>query len=273
MFGKEFVDDLHSAVSGDTPSDRFDHRIFADERSDSIVVHGGRTFASAEKTKETWVFRFETRKWTRLPDAPATASDSAFVDGTLYTVTGGTDLGSEIHFLDIDTTKAGSEAGKWQTISFPSSPLAPGPRPREGSALLPVTTGLGRQYLLYVFGCRRGTPVDAKDEATEKAEFYSDIWTMQLPSKSVKPTSWTYLKPAAIKDAIREKLGYDSGAHSWAEVDVQPNEQIGHEGKVHPGPRGYSGADVTEDGKTVMLWGGTNAKDEKESDGWLVSLS
>lgn len=115
--------------------------------------------------------------------------------------------------------------------------------------------------------------MDATEGSSEKIEFYSDIWTMQLPSKSVKPMSWTDLKPAAIKDTIREKLGYDSGAHSWAEVDVQPNEQIGHEGKVHPGPRGFFGADATSDGKSVVLWGGLNAKDERESDGWLISLS
>lgn len=216
----------------------------------------------------------DARKWTRLPDAPATSSSAAFVDGSLYTVTGISDVSSEIHILKIGDTGAERKANNatWQTISFPTSPLTPGPRPREGSALLPISTGLGRHYLLYVFGCRQG-PAASSEEANERSPFYSDMWTLQLPSKSLKPTSWTDIKPAIIKDAIREKLGYDSGTHSWAEVDVQPTEQVGHEGKVHPGPRGFFGADVTEDGRRVLLWGGLNPKGEKESDGWIVHLS
>jgi len=98
----------------------------------------------------------------------------------------------------------------------------------------------------------------------------SDLWTYQLPSKSTKPVSWTDFKPAAIKDTIRDKLGYKSGGYEWAEVEVQATEQTGHEGKVHPGPRAFFGVDVASDGRSVIIWGGDNAKNDKEADGWLI---
>jgi hypothetical protein len=84
------------------------------------------------------------------------------------------------------------------------------------------------------------------------------------------------LRPAALKDSIRSAFKADPGTNAWAEVDVQPPalEKLGdgESGKVHPGPRAYFGCDVLKDRSTVMIWGGVNAKGEREGDGWLVSL-
>jgi len=196
------------------------------------------------------------------------------MDGKLFTITGVSDLSCEVHTLDIGHSEEerNNKSLKWETIELPTNPLTPGPKPREGGTLLPVDTGYGRQYLVYIFGCRQALNEPSEKEA-EQATFYSDMWTLQVPSKSAKPLTWTDLKPAVVKDAIREKLGYDSGSYSWSEVDVQPTEELIHEGKVHPGPRAFFGADVTADGKSVVLWGGLNAKGENESDGWLINLS
>ena len=136
----------------------------------------------------------------------------------------------------------------------------------RSGALLPITTGYGWQYLAYMFG-HQEKPQDSK-ESDEQETYFSDLWTYQVPSKSTKPNSWTDLKPAAIKDAIREKLGYSAGTLEWAEVEVLATEQTAHEGKVHPGPRAFFGADVEQN--TIVLWGGVNAKGEKEADGWTV---
>jgi len=259
---------------GSGPSDRFDHKIFAEEQQDLIILHGGRNANGADKLTDTWIFDMDARTWTEVAQAPTAASDAAFADGTLYTITGVSDVSCEMHVFKIGNVKEDhkAETAVWQTITIPTNPLIPGPKPREGSALLPIDTGYGRQYLVYIFGCREDSAV-VSEESAKESPYYSDLWVYQLPSKSAKPASWTDLKPAVIKDKIREKLGYDSGGHSWAEVEIQANEQVAQEGKVHPGPRGYFGADVTKDGKHVMLWGGVNAKGEKEGDGWLISLS
>ena len=250
------------------PAARFDHHLFVDTRQDILVLHGGKTGATGSKNNETWLFDFDSHAWTELPSAPGPASDAAFVEGTLYTITGLSDVDSEIHMLNIGASAAEREAlnaASWQTVSFPTNPLAPGPRPREGSALIPVTTGMGRHYLVYFFGCRQDSAGASSSRETEQHPFYSDMWTLQLPTKGIKPTT--------IKDAIREKLpGVQAGTFSWAEVELQPTEQVSHEGKVHPGPIGFFGADACHDGRNVVLWGGVNAKGDKEADGWILKL-
>jgi hypothetical protein len=44
------------------------------------------------------------------------------------------------------------------------------------------------------------------------------------------------------------------------------------DGKLHPGPRAFFGADVMHDEKSIALWGGVNAKGERTGDGWVIRL-
>jgi hypothetical protein len=167
-----------------------------------------------------------------------------------------------VHFLDMKGSTVEREnpgAVVWETVAFPANPLAPGPRPRAGGALVPLTTGYGREYLVYMFGC-------SEEGNGREKEFYSDVWTLQLPTHG--------RNPAAVKDKIREKLpGMESGELKWAEAEIVPTEQMTQEGKVHPGPRGLFGADSCLDGNGVVLGGGRNAKGETEGDGWILRLA
>jgi hypothetical protein len=43
-------------------------------------------------------------------------------------------------------------------------------------------------------------------------------------------------------------------------------------GKLHPGPRAFFGADVMENGHSVVFWGGVDAKGERVGDGWVVKF-
>ncbi|CAD0039853.1 unnamed protein product [Aureobasidium pullulans] len=229
---------------------------------------------------DTWFFDMIAHTWTQLPDSPEHSESVAFADGTLYMITNSPAEGiTHVYRLEIgDSVPApGSAHGlQWQRITNSTEvPSSAGPGARTGGSLIPVTTGYGRLYLVYFFGSRE-VHVDAESpgKSVESSEaprpFESDLWTYQLPSKSTKPTSWTDFKPAAIKDTIRDKLGYKSGGYEWAEIEVQATEQSGHEGKVHPGPRGFFAADVASDGRSVVMWGGDNARGEKEADGWLI---
>jgi hypothetical protein len=83
------------------------------------------------------------------------------------------------------------------------------------------------------------------------------------------------IKPAKIKDAIRSALGADTHELSWGEAVVQiPSEKELEEmdGKLHPGPRAFFGADVMHDEKSIAFWGGVNAKGERVGDGWVIRL-
>lgn len=244
---------------------RFDHHIFVDEEQDVLVLHGGRAGAGHAESAETWMYTFDTLAWTEMPSAPVAPRAVAYADHVLYSITEDpeSDVAGAVHFLDIRpnaTEREKPDALRWRTVGFPANPLTPGPQPREGGALLPVTTGVGRSYLIYMFGSRaEGGP----GLMSPAGEFFSDIWALQLPSHGISG--------AALKDAIRNTLPrVESGEMSWSEVDILPVEATGHEGKAHPGPRGFFGADVVE-GRHVVLWGGVSAKGE-EGDGWMLKI-
>ncbi|KAI2607716.1 uncharacterized protein GGS25DRAFT_497182 [Hypoxylon fragiforme] len=256
------------------PPPRSQARLLA-HKDGNLILLGGRDAKAkggADRT-DAWHFDFFTKTWNQLPHVPGTSITSAAVAGdTLYVISGSDTLSSEIHRLEIKLYA--EEPPTWETISFPTNPLAPGPRPRSNGGLIPVTTGYGRNYLLYFFGDRQ----DATDKEGGLLQ-WSDLWTFQLPSSDVEVKATTTkvaeaIKPAKIKDAIRSKFGAETGNLTWAEVEVQPPGDLQeHEGKVHPGPRSSFGYDVTSDGQSVVMWGGSDAKGEPEGDGWIIRLS
>lgn len=278
----------------DVPEPRSEGKLF--ECDNDLVLHGGFDKAG-EPLKDTWHFSYANKTWTRLPDAPQANTNTSFANGILWLLaltpeTNG--LYGHIHALPISTATTSSNATTWNTRSFPTNPLTPAPAPRIAGGLLPVSTGHGRHFLLQFFGVSppsqkiESLHVATPSESTSTEEQiesnhseptqYPDLWTLQLPSTTPgRKASWSEtLRPAALKDSIRSAFKADTGTNAWAEVDVQPPalETLGdgQAGKVHPGPRAWFGSDVLKDGKTVMIWGGVNAKGEREGDGWLVGL-
>ncbi|KAF1972357.1 hypothetical protein BU23DRAFT_555158 [Bimuria novae-zelandiae CBS 107.79] len=229
------------------------------------------------------------------PPTPTSASNAAFYEDHLYLISSPDAVSSQLHILPL-TIKEG-EKPKWTTLTFPTNPIVPGPRARHAGALLPFSTGYGRNYLVYLLGARSQLPsttttttsniteLDLSSTTSDKERInveeptqWSDTWTLQLPSSDLQPHVSTSLKdaikPAKIKDAIRGGVGADSGKWTWAEVEVRVPDDLGgaEAGKLHPGPRASFGADVMADGKSVVLWGGVDAEGDKVGDGWVVRL-
>lgn len=226
------------------------------------------------------------------PPAPTSPSNASFHNSHLYLISSTDPMSSQLHILPLESKDA-----NWSTLTFPTNPLVPGPRARHAGALLPLSTGYGRNYLVYVLGARSEphtagkittanfteqdlssiTSDQEKDLPAEPTQ-WSDTWTLQLPSSNLEPQATMSvkeaIKPAKIKDAIRSGVGADSGKWAWAEVEVRVPVDLGDAdaGKLHPGPRAFFGADVMEDGKSVVFWGGRNAEGEKVGDGWVVKL-
>ena len=272
---------------GATLAPRYGHHIFVDKTQDILILHGGITTADGGNTqasKEAWLYDFNSKSWTSLPSAPSAPLAAAYAgDSTLYTISRDNDgadesttakqLSGQIHYLPLLSSTAEREkpgAITWHTVTYPINPLTPGPVPRAGNAaLLPLETGHGRTYLVYMFGCNNdANAANSEPSSPDDGSYYSDIWTLQIPSH--KRTA------AAAKDAIRDKIpGLDSNTFSWAEAEIIPVEQVGttaaaEGGKVHPGPRGFFGSASLADGKGVVIWGGLNPKGEREGDGWLL---
>lgn len=234
----------------------------------NLIVVGGKD-SNGASLSDVWHFNYFTKTWNQLPHTPAVVTNAAISGDTLYVISSSDALSSEVHHLDIKLYAETPHS--WKTLPFPTNPLAPGPRPRLSSGLVPITTGFGRNYLLYFLGDR--SPAE-KDDLPQ----WSDLWTFQLPSSNVEVKATTSIteavKPAKIKDQIREKLGGSSGHSSWAEVELQPPGDLQVSGgKVHPGPRSSFGYDVMADGHSVVLWGGSDAKGEPHGDGWIIKLS
>ncbi|TLD16375.1 uncharacterized protein PgNI_00625 [Pyricularia grisea] len=267
---------------------RWDHAIFVDQVQDILILHGGHTETGL--SAETWLYDFNSLTWTELPSAPVAslASNIAYSNGTLFSVSGGDgELGGSVHFLKLGHSSEDREKPlAWETVDFPANPLTPGPRFRTGGTLLPVTTGFGRRFLVYMFGSTEkaatsvaggvGPSITSNSSSSSPAQssmlpehdqpLYSDIWSLQLPSEGFTAST--------IKDAIRDRIpGVNSGAMTWSEVEVLPNEMVGHEGKAHPGPVAFFGAAGCLDGKGVFFWGGASADRMVQDDGWLVKIS
>ncbi|KAG6994180.1 hypothetical protein G7Y79_00046g082310 [Physcia stellaris] len=286
-----------------------------------ILCSGLSSSSSNEALKDAWSFNVLTSTWTELPSLPSSITFSsapsiALTHNRLYTITSSSDVGSEMLYLPLpktvfyDSKASGAEAdpnanlqpmfggqekseaekkGDWTTLPFPSNPLAPGPRPRKGAGLVPVTTGNGREYLLYFLGERLASSSSPSKEtsegpASEEPLYWSDVWSYQTPAQAATASG--------IKDATRSSLGIATGEGTWAEVtivaDVEEVVESGQDeapekkeagkmetgqggGKSHPGPRGWFGA-AGIDGNGVVLWGGKNAKGEVEGEGWIVRI-
>ena len=229
----------------------------------SLAAGGWDTFTN------TWAFTVATRKCTQLPSTPAatllTTPALTLVQGCLYLVSGSSEIEGEIHYLSLpkpllspqhsEEDDSEPPTNSWTTLSFPTDPLRPGPRPRKGAGLLPITTGNGRFYLLYFLGKKATTQAPFPGSDPLLSTFWSDTFSYQTPSSSPSP--------AGTKDATRSTLGVETGEGTWAEVKVVANvEGVGRaevEGKSHPGPRGWFWSDVIGGGK-VVLWGGLMQK-------------
>lgn len=146
---------------------------------------------------EIWSFDMPKRSWTNLslPTTPASGTMTCHAvtvaQDKVYALTSTDGLGGEFWTLDLV-----APAAEWERTEFPSNPLIPGPKLNRESigTLLPVSTGKGREYLLY-------------------AVSMEEMWTYQLPS--AKSTL------ASMKDYIREQAGADPGTGNWGRVEIK----------------------------------------------------
>ncbi|KAF2117912.1 hypothetical protein BDV96DRAFT_517743 [Lophiotrema nucula] len=261
---------LQAANADSTPGPRAFSKMFAHD--DFIFLYGG-TDSSSSPLKDLWRFDINAETWTRLPDAPCAATNAAVANGVLYLISSKEHLSSELHHFDLS---AQATDLTWQTLVFPTNPMAPGPQGRNHAGLLPIMTGYGRNYLVYFLGQKQEDDSDTKKGEQEKPTQWSDMWSLQLPS-SAPTTSTTStikeaLKPANIKDKIRSVVGAETHEYSWAEMELKVPDDLGTtEGKLHPGPRSWFGNDVMSDGKSIVFWGGwQDGESERVGDGWMI---
>ncbi|KIW36789.1 uncharacterized protein PV06_10911 [Exophiala oligosperma] len=275
----------------------------------STGADGGGDALSTE-LRDTWAFDVGTRVWTRLPDIPdpgplevANEGRIVHVDNRLWRLGDGFGRAMYLDLAEHDPGPPNTNTdlpggpktnnasvlgiglkgdGKWQVISFgteatdssqttntTSSQL---PMPRPSAGLVPITTGAGRQYLLYFMG------------KEVKSGELNDFWSFQTQSEGNSA--------AGIKDKIRDfvsraKDSWSSGEHTWAKCELakksdskgaqhqqEERNEIGKE--VDAGwPDGLSdfGCDVWNDqgGNVFVIWGGRRGE-SVVGEGWVVTV-
>jgi hypothetical protein len=272
-------DILAPASTATSPGPRRNAKLF--DYGGNIVLYGGYD-ATGDAASDLWRFDVASKTWTQLPTAPVATTSAALANGQLYLISGSDSVSGQLHHLGISSP---TKDMSWESFTFPANPMAPGPRARHDGAFLPITTGWGRNYMTYLLGARDdsfSTKVSTSDEKPKEAEVtqFSDTWVLQIPSSDLEAkAAWSLkdaIKPAKIKDAIRHAIGAETGHLAWAEALVQlPSEKQLEEddGKLHPGPRAFFGADVMENGHSVVFWGGVDAKGQRIGDGWIVKFA
>lgn len=229
---------------------------------DEIMAVQGHTQASPSSLA-TWTYSRASNTWTELPPLESSGPSSlAVANGVLYTISAdptSAPLSGTVQTFDL---KDSAESAQWQTLEFPTTPLTPGPLPRKGAGLVPIHTGQGRSYLLYILGAKADDQ-QLPGQSSDSAPLWSGIWALQLPSTS----------GASLKDAFRDRVGAETHEAEWAEVEIIPSEQTESlEGKAHPGPRAWFGCDVVPGTSKVLLWGGIDPEGKFAADGWLIDV-
>ena len=240
----------------------------------TVFIHGG--CPASGRLADVWAFDIAARTWSQYPDAPGPARGGpclALTQNRLYRFggfDGKSEIGGQIDFLNLSKTTFNDPGGKgelsvipktgqWESIEYPSGTRGPGNRSVAG--LQPITTGQGRNFLLLFLG-ERG-PSSAGHEGA--GQFWGDVWSYQL-----RPQGMT---AASFKDATRELVGATTGEGHWAQVEI-PESTMTEGESAHPGGRGWfasaQGKDM--DVASIVLWGGVNESNEREGDGWILTV-
>ncbi|KEF55986.1 uncharacterized protein A1O9_07566 [Exophiala aquamarina CBS 119918] len=270
----------------------------------TVFIHGGRCTdvdTSHFKTlRDTWAFDIGTRVWAKLPDIPDPCPLEIAGEGRIVNVNNrlwrlGDGFG-RVMYIDLNgshSSGAGSQISialktgvKWEVVNFgteatdgasqgkmssepatTSSQPVSLPLPRVSSGVVPITTGSGREHLIYFMG--RDSVIGPLD----------DFWSFQIDAD--KNTA------ASVKDKIRDAVAanstssWKSGRHTWAKCEQKKEEKQESRDAVAMWPPGLYdfGSDVWSDqGRDVFLiWGGKNrghegSQEEVVDGGWVVTV-
>lgn len=80
---------------------------------------------------------------------------------------------------------------------------------------------------------------------------------------------------ASFKDATWQALGRETGEGHWSPIVADAEGVEGDDvRKLVPSERGWFASSTLGDldPSSILLWGGLNGKNERESDGWILRI-
>lgn len=243
----------------------------------TLFVHAG--CPTSGRTNDLWGFDVRSRTWKEYPAAPGKPRGGTAIcisKQRIYRYGGFNGEGEEGGHLDIlelglatfnDKGGVGEATliakGNWNTLDFQEEDMSfPGNRSVAG--LHTITSGMGREYLILLLGEK-----DPSSQGHEGAgAFWGDVWAFQAPPQG--------MTAASFKDATWQALGRETGEGQWSEVNVADAEGV--EGDdvrdLVPSERGWFASSTLGDvdSSGIILWGGLNGKNEREGNGWILTV-
>lgn len=249
----------------------------------TLFLHGGYS-NTGRLLRDTWAFDVSSRAWSKWPSLPEPGAEDVTGEGRIYCTESrlwrvGDGFGN-MAYLELSRDVASDFSGKseigvspktgtWTTLSFGSTaetekegekqdstkgPTARAdelPMPRKHAGFLPVTTGAGREFLLYFMG------------EDGPGSTVSDMWTFQIASDKSSP--------AVLKDKMRSAYGTATGEHQWARCEVVPDSSQQGEDDRPMGLTAFA-TDAWTDfgGGAAVIWGGKDSGGETKNEGWAL---
>ena len=253
----------------------------------TIFLHGGYD-ANGKQLRDVWAFDVASRIWSQWPDIPTAGAEDIAGEGNIICTESrlwrcGDGFGKVV-YLDIvrddidDFSGVGEmgvspKTGSWETVSFgpikvsgegskddeieakmgrPGMQLAEAyPVPRTGAGFVPVTTGAGREYLLWFMG-KEG-----------RGSMLGDVWSFQI--KSDEKTA------AKLKDGVRKMVGMKTGEQTWSRADVVESTKKDGPVELPHGLSRFGYGSLKDFGSGgVVIWGGISQGGEVVGDGWVM---
>jgi hypothetical protein len=243
----------------------------------TFFVHAG--CPASGRTNDLWGFDVRSRTWKEYPTAPGKPRGGTGITVSkqrIYRYGGFNGEGEEGGRLDVlelglDTfsDKGGigegsvTAKGNWETLNFQEENMKfPGNRSVAG--LQTITSSMGREYLVLFLGER-----DPSSQGHAGAgKFWGDVWAFQAPPQG--------MTAASFKDATWQALGRETGEGIWSEVNVADAEGVDGDDvrTLVPSERGWFPSSTLGDvdASGIILWGGLNGKNEREDNGWILTI-
>ena len=243
----------------------------------TVFVHAG--CLANGRTNDIWAFDVASRTWRMFPDAPGAARSGSALTISKQRIyryggfNGETGEGGVLDVLELGLETYNDKGGQgemavcakgvWGTLDFQEEGMKH-PGKRSVAGLQTITTGMGREYLILIFG--ESSPREKGHDGA--GGYLGDVWAFQAP-----PLGMT---GASFKDATWQALGKETGEGLWSQVVVSDAE--GEEGddvrSLVPSARGSFASSTLGDldNTGIILWGGLNDRNESADDGWILTL-
>lgn len=205
----------------------------ATSSKDTFFIHAG--CPASGRASDLWSFKPKNRTWKQLASAPAPPRGGpgfTYAAGKLWRY-GGFDGKQELGGK-LDYLDVSNTSSETQAWESKEFAEAECPGPRSVTGLLGCKA-LDQDYLVAIMGER-----DASSLGHEGAGmFWDDVWALEI-SKDGKP------------------------ADSWTKCEITEDSD-------KPSARGWFASDKLDD-ETLVVYGGLNGKNERESNGFTVAL-